>query len=84
MSPSPPQGCQHHRTDHSSLGSQIDSQYDGTEGSTVVLKHTVTAEEAGVCYVSVHPWVDYNPLEGEGSTTPGFYSTPYTLTVTGP
>jgi hypothetical protein len=66
------------------LGSQIDSQYDGTEGSTVVLKHTVTAEEAGVCYVSVHPWVDYNPLEGEGSTTPGFYSTPYTLTVTGP
>lgn len=68
---------------YNSLGSQIDSESDPTLGSTVVLKHTLTSDEAGVCYVAVHPYI-HTVLDGTGSTTPGFWSTPYTLTVTGP
>jgi hypothetical protein len=68
---------------YNALGSALDSESDATEGSTVVLKHTLTSNEAGVCYVAVHPYVRF-PLDGTGSTTPVFWSTPYTLTVTGP
>jgi len=64
-------------------GSQLDTEADSTLGSTVVLKYTLTSTDAGVCYVSVHPYI-HRPLDGTGSTTPGFWSTPYTLTVTGP
>jgi hypothetical protein len=65
------------------LGSQLDSESDATLGSTVVLKHDFTSGEAGVVYVSVHPYIAHK-LDGTGSTTPGFWSTPYTLTVTTP
>jgi len=68
---------------YNALGSALDSESDSTLGSTVVLQHDFTSNEAGVVYISVHPYVRH-PLDGTGSTTPGFWSTPYTLTVTTP
>jgi hypothetical protein len=68
---------------YNALGAEVDAQQDGTQGATLVLKHTVTTDEAGVWYAAVHPYGSAT-LEGTGSTTPGFYSTPNTLTVTGP
>jgi hypothetical protein len=68
---------------YDALGSLITSGSDPTPGSTVVLRHTLTSGEAGVCYIAVHPYIRH-PLDGEGSTTPAFWSMPYTLTVTTP
>jgi hypothetical protein len=68
---------------YNALGSQLDSEADPTLGSTVILRHTLTSEEAGVCYVAVHPYIR-QVLDGTGSTTPAFWTMPYTLTVTGP
>jgi hypothetical protein len=68
---------------YDALGSLITSASDPTKGSSVVLRRTLTSGEAGVCYISVHPYIS-RPLDGEGSTTPGFWSMPYTLTVTTP
>jgi hypothetical protein len=64
-------------------GSVVDSESDGTKGSSVVLKHSVTSNQAGVFYVAVHPYTEFT-LSGTGSTTPVFWTQPYTLTVTTP
>jgi hypothetical protein len=64
-------------------GSGIDSGADSTPGATVILKHTFTSSEAGVCYVAVAPYVNAQ-YQTKLSTPFGFWTTPYTLTVTGP
>jgi hypothetical protein len=65
------------------LGSEIATASDSTGGSSVVLKHTVAAGDAGDCIVLVHPYLT-RTTRGQGSTVPVFYTQPYTLTVTTP
>ncbi len=68
---------------YNALGSEIASKSDPSVGSTVVLQHDVEASEAGVVYIGVHPYIGHD-YSGSGSTTFSFWTTPYTLTVTGP
>lgn len=65
------------------LGSEIGVASDSTAGSSVVLKHTVAAGDAGDCIVLVNPYLT-RTTRGQGSTIPVFYTQPYTLTVTTP
>jgi hypothetical protein len=65
------------------LGSEIGVASDSTGGSSVVLKHTVAAGDAGDCIVLVNPYLT-RTTRGQGSTVPVFYTQPYTLTVTTP
>ncbi len=65
------------------LGSKIDSKYDPTDGSSVVLKTTVPAPDAGDCYVVVEPFSG-KTTHGDGSTVPVYFTTPYSLLVTTP
>jgi hypothetical protein len=64
-------------------GSAIGAKSDSTPGATIIFTHTFTSTEAGVCYVAVHPYVS-TPVQTTLSTPLGFWTTPYTLTVTGP
>jgi hypothetical protein len=65
------------------LGSKIDSNYDATNGSSVVLTTTVAAADAGDCFVVVYPFTGLT-THGDGSTVPVFWTTPYSLLVTTP
>jgi len=65
------------------LGSEIGSKYDTTAGSSVVLKATIAAADAGDCYLVVQPFTG-GRTHGDGSTVPVFYTQPYSLLVTTP
>jgi hypothetical protein len=65
------------------LGAQIANQYTVTYGSSAVIKHTVTPEQAGTCFIIVKPF-GVGRTSGSGSTVPTFYTQPYQLLVTTP
>jgi hypothetical protein len=68
---------------YSPLGSAIDSMYDPANGSSVILKTTVTSGDAGDCFIVVEPFSG-STTHGNGSTVPVYWSTPYSLLVTTP
>jgi len=64
-------------------GVQIAGMHDATNGSSVVLKHTVDAADAGECFVRIEPYFGQG-TRGTGSTVPAYYKQPYSLLVTTP
>jgi hypothetical protein len=65
------------------LGSAIDSAYDPTDGSSVILTTTVASGDAGDCFIVVEPFSG-SSTRGKGSTVPVYWSTAYSLLVTTP
>jgi hypothetical protein len=65
------------------LGTAIAEAHDYNGGSSVVLKKTLSAEEAGACYILVAP-TGHGPIVAQGSTVPAYFGQPYALKVTTP
>ena len=69
---------------YSPLGTELAVQKEVANGSSVVLKRTLTPAEAGDCIIKVSPYVALLKTSGEGSSVPASYQQPYTLKVTSP